>query len=93
MPCKYDGPDEQPIMRGELDITTRLACEYCNELQDSGRNIPSYARKWWKKHQAEDADRVKQEMEEEAKKILKAKALKKLTAEEKKALGLKFYPL
>ncbi len=89
MPCRDGGRDDPGPVYERLDITTRLACEYCNELQDAGRSIPSYARKWWREHQAEDAERVKQEMEEEAKKVLKAKALKKLTAAEKKVLGLK----
>ena len=43
---------------------------------------------WWKRHQKEDADRRAREAAEQRRTALKQSALKKLTAEERAALGL-----
>ncbi len=50
---------------------------------------PEKARKWWDLHLKEDSLRKKQESIEREKKQMREKALKKLTKEEKKLLGLK----
>ncbi len=43
---------------------------------------------WWDEHQAADRKRIAKENAEAKRKALKEKAIKKLTKEERKALGL-----
>ena len=44
MPC-YDGRAEH-----DANITMRLACMYCSELEEQMEPIPVWARGWWKEH-------------------------------------------
>ena len=58
MPCS-DGRDfrdreDDLKMRRILDITTRVACEYLNQLEAEGKPIPDYAKEWWEYHKKHD---------------------------------------
>lgn len=67
MPC-YDHRDSPAYIHGEyadkiaamqakLDITTRLACDYCQGLEGSGQTVPAFAKEWWTKHKKFDRGR------------------------------------
>lgn len=56
MPC-YDSRDseDRAEMQRRLDVTTRLACDYCKSIERAGEDIPAFARHWWEKHKIKDA--------------------------------------
>ncbi len=94
MPCTYDEsiPDCEST-KGELDKLTRMLCDVCAKLE---ANSPSTFRsrvsletqEWWANHK--ETDRLRQLEEEKARAIISKRklALKKLTPEEKRILGL-----
>ena len=70
MPCRDGGPPRRDLVQERLDRVTALLCELtaCVEthnpdLLTAVSGLPA----WWKKHQREDAARVRRE--EEAKKL------------------------
>lgn len=80
-----------------LDEATKILCECCRSLNEEetdrfiydGRNAE--ARKladWWDRHQEWDRRRVAEEEESRRRIMLKDRALRKLTTEEREALGL-----
>jgi hypothetical protein len=80
-----------------LDEATKILCEACRSLTKKEEDRLIYdgrdpnARKladWFDRHQEWDARRVAEEEESRRKIMLKDRALKKLTVEERKALGL-----
>lgn len=74
-------------MRGlSLDDMTRKLCTFCK-----GRNVKGYSLElqiWWRDHQKWDLKRKLAARAKLKEKTVKARALSKLTREEKKALGL-----
>ena len=103
MPCRdyasdsYSSPTstwQYQEMKDRADMLARIACKAMTELAEQGRAEflvlrDDEVREWWHKHQ--EADRKAQEAAEEKKRIaqVRREALKKLTAEERKALGIK----
>lgn len=87
MPCT-SGPtrEEEREEREDRNTVTRLACEYCRRLGEG--NIPEWATKWWKKHKVWDEFRLNEELAGAHRMLVRGQALNKLTAEERKALGL-----
>lgn len=75
-----------------LDKLTRMLCSVLakNDVleEDSKIQLTKETSVWWHEHKKADAKRKKLEQEEKRKKDLAVKALKKLTIEERKALGL-----
>jgi hypothetical protein len=97
MACRdyRDDPAYQRDMQGELDILSRIACKALTHIEQSGDGLeilvlkdPEIA-KWWLAHK--EADRKEQEKlrKEQEKQMLRKSALSKLSAEERKALGIK----
>lgn len=102
MPCR--GPDNYEIaaaessgLKSELravrrysDIVTRNLCRI---LQKVGVAAETYLDEegmtWWVDHKELDRQRQIEEDAKEEQRLLKEKALSKLTKEEKKALGIK----
>jgi hypothetical protein len=99
MPCRSDYPDEPTVLktthddvREQLDTVTRLLCGLCRRVKQEGKdelivNDHELGR-WWVKHEAWDKKREKEELALAAAKAKKQTALNKLSAEEKKILGL-----
>ncbi len=91
----------EPALKARISFAESALCQvltaYCSYVDDSGTgadafNLINYAeagitkkelKKWWDEHRARDA-KIKAEKVSQ----LKESALAKLTAEEKKALGL-----
>lgn len=97
MPCR-DGPDDAYFLaeaKQRLDHVTRLLCFVMGRLEATPKSpyselIMSNAdlREWWTSHKVEDMERLAREKEAEEKEATKKAALAKLTAKERKALGL-----
>jgi len=80
-----------------LDEATKMLCECCRTLTKAEAESFIYdghspdARKlaeWWERHQEWDRRRVAEEQDSRRRIMLKDRALKKLTVEEREALGL-----
>ena len=41
----------------KLNITTRLACDFLNEIEARGEQVPTWASRWWVHHKQIDAGR------------------------------------
>jgi hypothetical protein len=80
-----------------LDEATQMLCACCRRLtaeeveqhiynahDKTARDLAS----WWERHQEWDARRVKEENESRKRIMLKDRAIKKLSVEEREALGL-----
>ena len=103
MPCRdyqsdsYSSPEDSwqfREMKDRADMLARIACKAMTELAEQGRAEflvlrDDEVREWW--HQHQEADRKAQEAKLEKQRLAKIKkdALKKLTDEEKKVLGIK----
>ena len=81
-------------LKANNDKLARIACKAMTELAEQGRAEflvlrDDEVREWW--HQHQEADRKAQEAKLEKQRLAKIKkdALKKLTDEEKKVLGIK----
>lgn len=72
-----------------LDKDTAKLCEWCKENPEQVKKQSLELQIWWRDHQA--ADKKKEEARQLKAKLkeLQKKALKKLTPEEREALGLK----
>jgi hypothetical protein len=91
MPCT--GPDvDYPRVSFEYiegcNVATRVACEYLGGLEAANLKIPAYAREWWEEHKELDRQREAEKAEHRKAKQIKNAAMKKLTKEERTALGL-----
>ena len=90
MPCSDGGPNYSDYVRADRENKKlrELLCEACGIIDDAKlkSNMGMTLRKWWRKHQREDAERRKREEEKAALKKLAGKALGKLTSEEIEAL-------
>lgn len=51
MPC-YDSRSEVSPL--DHQTATRLACDFCNQLESAGVGVPEYAKEWWVEHKAMD---------------------------------------
>ena len=103
MPCRdyesdrYSSPTDSwqyQEMKNRADLLARIACKAMTELENNKIEDllllrDDEVREWWAKHK--EADRKAQEKEERKQERLRLRraALRKLTAEEKVALGLK----
>ena len=103
MPCRdyasdrYSSPTDSwycQEMKNRADMLARIACKAMTELENNKIEDllllrDDEVREWWAKHK--EADRKAQEKEERKQERLRLRraALRKLTAEEKVALGLK----
>ena len=81
-------------LKAQADKLARIACKALTALQDMGKEDflllkDDEVREWWQQHQ--EADRKAREAEElkQRRKEAKARAMSKLTDEEKVLLGLK----
>ena len=81
-------------LKAQADKLARIACKALQALQDMGKEDflllkDDEVREWWQQHQ--EADRKAREAEElkQRRKEAKARAMSKLTDEEKVLLGLK----
>lgn len=98
MPCSDGGPSVSDYMQKnkEIDRLRALLCEACGIVDDAKLkvNMGLSLRKWWRKHQREDAERQAREAEKAKLKKLANKAISKLTTDEIEALreqhGLRF---
>jgi len=90
MPCRSDWDDSSYYerLRDENDKLTKMLCACCKSIDERSGTVPPIAGAWWKQHREADARREREERERREREALRATALKKLTAEEKKALGL-----
>lgn len=92
MPCRYDGSPEgnTRYFEEQLGRVTRVACEALRFLEDDGRlpDLSPELRRWWKQHKATDRRRREAEQEIARRKVLRKKALARLSPAEKRALGL-----
>lgn len=104
MPCNGYSLAEEEALDRELEIRkfgdtkdnilTRLACDYC-KLIDQGteenplpKQVPKWARAWWKDHQRLDKRKKESKARRKAEKKLRESALAKLSPEERKLLGV-----
>jgi len=95
MPC-YDYRDDATEISKNLAIATRVACELARVAREFpdiwARMYPKLSSEtvaWVTKHDKEDRDRIRQESEEQLKKVIRKNALDKLTEQEKQILGVK----
>lgn len=77
--------------RKTLDTITRLACERCEEYETKGgiEAVPQWAQQWWLLHKMKDAEERDRERQERERLEERARALAKLTPEERAALGIR----
>jgi len=93
MPCRDDWSDRSSH-DPHADTKARLACMYCHELVESGKDVPRWAKSWWKHHAEFDKKRIEEELEEARKERIrnrmikekKAEILKKISTEDLKFL-------
>ncbi len=91
MPCQYHTPaEEAENTRKILNQLTRHLCWMCNHFDqnDEFESAPVGLKNWWIKHQQDDAARVERQRKDIQRKKLVQSAASKLTADEKRALGL-----
>ncbi len=91
MPCTdWDTEERKRAERtDQVNKLTRLLCEAMGYLED--RNLGDGSKElkqWYADHKEMDRRRIEAERSKVEKKILKRKALAKLTSEERRALGL-----
>lgn len=90
MPCTVEGSYTDSE---NLGIITQMLCYVCTRF-DSGDSWKQtlkdnlQLRKWWEEHQKEDEERIKKEAKDKDTLKLRKKALEKLSAKERAALGL-----
>jgi len=73
-----------------VDSLTASLCAHLRKVKDPS-DMAEYSlemQMWWRDHQVADKRREEQEAKDRRKSALRAKALKKLTAEDREALGL-----
>ena len=102
MPCR-DYEDDSRYVRDDYEIRAlkrqndrlaRIACRAMTALEQDGRAdllllADDEVRDWWEKHKIADA-KAKAEAEEKARRArIRKEALAKLSAEERKILGIK----
>jgi hypothetical protein len=95
MPCRDYEPDVPRDYQKQLDRLARIACKAMTELAEQGKVDflllrDDEVREWWDQHQ--EADRKAREERElkEREERIRSEALAKLSAEEKKVLGIEY---
>jgi hypothetical protein len=78
------------LSQPELDALTAQVCDRLKAMKPAAiRKRSLELQTWWRDHQRADKVRAKAEAEAEKAKQVAAKALRKLTAAERRALGVK----
>ena len=95
MPCHSDWGDwsdwkceDYDRAKKEVDRLTQMLCACGEQMEKFDVAIPPNTLAWWNKHKEFDRKRREEEAAKKAQEDLRTAALKKLTAAEKKALGL-----
>lgn len=90
MPCRSDYPsDYDTRVRRDLDLATRVACTAIRAMSRAQVDaLPKECRDWWVAHLKADDARIARENAEAIRRRRKEEALKKLTPDERKLLGL-----
>jgi hypothetical protein len=90
MPCVDPEADAEMAREDakKLNSLTDMLCRLC-KLAERKFKLPADIADWWKAHQAADLLREGEERQQRAREALKANALRKLTPQEQRALGLK----
>ncbi len=93
MPCttgqEYDRTDY--AARRENERLTRVSCDIMRVLEANGFDLSTFGDEtvnWWEQHKSEDARREAAAQAQAQREQLRADGLAKLTADERKALGL-----
>jgi hypothetical protein len=93
MPCLDGRPSYEPERNKRLDDATKVACELARvfkKLYDDGDyTLTKTTLAWIKRHEKEDAVRIKKEDEEKTRRLIKTNALAKLSKAERDILGLR----
>ena len=93
MPCNCDGMDEyyQRQRKDAADQLSELLCYTCEWAEKNAlvRRLPLKVQEWWRAHQRADEERRRQESEAEREKEDARRARAKLTAAERRALGIR----
>jgi len=89
MPCRCEGYGEEE-RRDDADKATRAACDMRTILRRNGleKELTQETLRWIRKHDKEDAKRIAEENEAGIRERARLRGLKKLTLEERRALGL-----
>lgn len=98
MPCN-SGPsyvDYSKVDKWRFEEVTRVACELAKLVKDVMRrsnnpprqNLSKETRRWITRHEKIDRERIAAKKEKKKLRLLRKKALNKLSPREKKALGL-----
>ncbi len=93
MPCTDGGPTYDEINTSTIKNLEKMLCYVLTRLKnkDSLSTVLKENEElsnWWEQHQEEDKIRIKNEEAKIKQKNLKKKALKKLSPQERAALGL-----
>ena len=100
MPCRdyedtysYNDSRERELKK-QNDRLARIACKAMTALEQDGHADlllleDDEVREWWAKHKEADARATAERAEKERKARIKKEALAKLSAEERKVLGVK----
>jgi hypothetical protein len=90
MPCRSDGCETSNEYEEAADNATRAACDMRTILRRRGleKELTVETRKWIKRHDKEDAERIAQENASGERERVRLAALDKLSLEERRVLGL-----
>lgn len=75
-------------LKGGLDGNTAALCEWCGKYPGLICTMSLEFQKWWIDHQIADKERALREAKAAERKQIKARALAKLTLQERRVLGL-----
>lgn len=67
---------------------TRLSCDRCREIEARGGTVPEWAMDWWQRHKQEDEERLRTETAAVESAVIRARAIRKLSREEREELGV-----
>ena len=87
MPCR-DWDDNVQYVTQDNPVTTQRLCACLSLLEQHGIAVPRICEQWWVAHKKEDALRIDAENEHLKKEMKKKQILDRLSAEERKILGL-----
>ena len=85
-PFDHDTPALYYGRVATLDKDTARLCEWCEKNDVTKKSLELQL--WWRRHQKFDGDRKKAEQDAEEKRSARRAAIRKLTREERKALGI-----
>ena len=86
----WQGYHPEVYCKATRQQSDQVVAELCNILSKK-KSIKKYSLEmqiWWREHQQADARRLQKEQEKQEQEKLKKQALNKLSAKEKKALGI-----